>query len=40
MDKMNPIKYVLEEKSIKQTWLAVKLGMSYPIIIGYVQNII
>lgn len=35
---MNRIKEVLEERGIKQTWLAEKLGKSYPIINGYVQN--
>lgn len=35
---MNRIKEVLEEKGIKQTCLAEKLGKSYPIINGYVQN--
>ena len=35
---MNRIKKVLEEKGIKQTWLAEKLGKSYPIINGYAQN--
>jgi transcriptional regulator with XRE-family HTH domain len=35
---MNRIKEVLEEKGIKQTWLAEKLGKSYPIINGYVLN--
>jgi putative transcriptional regulator len=35
---MNRIKEVLKEKGIKQTWLAEKLGKSYPIINGYVQN--
>ena len=35
---MNRIKEVLEEKGIKQTWLSEKLGKSYPIINGYVQN--
>jgi putative transcriptional regulator len=35
---MNRIKQVLEEKGIKQTWLAEKLGKSYPVINGYVQN--
>lgn len=35
---MNRIKEILEEKGIKQTWLAEKLGKSYPIINGYVQN--
>ncbi len=37
-NKMNRIREVLEEKGIKQTWLAEKLGKSYPIINGYVQN--
>ena len=35
---MNRIKEVLEEKGIKQTWLAEKLGKSYPIVNGYVTN--
>ena len=35
---MNRIKEVLEEKGIKQTWLADKLGKSYNIVNGYVQN--
>lgn len=35
---MNRIKEVLEEKGIKQTWLAEKLGKSYNIVNGYVQN--
>ena len=35
---MNRIKVILEEKGIKQTWLAEKLGKSYPIINGYAQN--
>jgi putative transcriptional regulator len=35
---MNRIKEVLENKGIKQTWLAEKLGKSYPIINGYAQN--
>jgi putative transcriptional regulator len=35
---MNRIKEVLEDKGIKQTWLAEKLGKSYPTINGYVQN--
>ena len=35
---MNRIKEVLEEKGIKQTWLAEKLGKSYPVINGYAQN--
>ncbi|MBT4408317.1 MAG: helix-turn-helix transcriptional regulator [Bacteroidetes bacterium] len=36
--KMNRIKEVLEEKGIKQTWLAEKLGKSYNVVNGYVQN--
>jgi putative transcriptional regulator len=35
---MNRIKEILEERGIKQTWLAEKLGKSYPVINGYVQN--
>jgi len=35
---MNRIKEVLEEKGIKQTWLAEKLGKSYNVVNGYVQN--
>ncbi|CAM4433679.1 Cro/C1-type HTH DNA-binding domain-containing protein [Pedobacter westerhofensis] len=35
---MNRIKKVLEEKGIRQTWLAEKLGKSYNIVNGYVQN--
>ena len=35
---MNRIKEVLEEKGIKQVWLAEKLGKSYNITNGYVQN--
>lgn len=35
---MNRIKEVLEEKGVKQTWLAEKLGKSYAVINGYVQN--
>jgi transcriptional regulator with XRE-family HTH domain len=35
---MNRIKEVLEEKGIKQTWLAQKLGKSYNMVNGYVQN--
>ena len=37
-DDMNRIKEVLEEKGIKQTWLAEKLGKSYNMVNGYVQN--
>jgi len=35
---MNRIKEVLEEKGIKQTWLAEQLGKSYKMVNGYVQN--
>jgi transcriptional regulator with XRE-family HTH domain len=35
---MNRIKEVLEEKGIKQTWLAENLGKSYNMVNGYVQN--
>jgi putative transcriptional regulator len=35
---MNRIKEVLEQKGIKQTWLAEKLRKSYPVINGYVLN--
>lgn len=35
---MNRIKEILEEKGIKQTWLAEKLGKSYNMVNGYVQN--
>ena len=35
---MNRIKEVLGEKGIKQTWLAGKLGKSYNMVNGYVQN--
>ncbi len=35
---MNRIKVVLEEKGIKQTWLAEQLGKSYNMVNGYVQN--
>jgi len=36
--KMNRIKEVLEEKGIKQTWLAEKLGKSYNMVNAYAQN--
>ena len=36
--KMNRIKEVLEEKGIKQIWLSEKLGKSYAVVNGYVQN--
>lgn len=35
---MNRIKEVLVEKGIKQKWLADKLGKSYNMVNGYVQN--
>ena len=35
---MNRIKEILEEKGIKQVWLAERLGKSYNIVNGYVQN--
>ena len=35
---MNRIKEVLEDKRIKQTWLAEKLGKSYNMVNGYVRN--
>lgn len=35
---MNRIKKVLEEKGIKQIWLAEKLGKSYNQVNAYVQN--
>ncbi len=35
---MNRIKEVLEEKGIKQTWLAEKLGKSYNMVNGYDKN--
>ena len=36
--KMNRIKDVLEEKGIKQKWLAEKLGKSFNSVNSYVQN--
>ncbi len=35
---MNRIKEVLEEKGIKQKWLADKLDKSYNMVNSYVQN--
>jgi len=35
---MNRIKEVLEQKGIKQTWLAEKLGKSYNMVNAYSQN--
>ena len=38
LTEMNRIKEVLDEKGIKQTWLAEKLGKSYNMVNSYVQN--
>lgn len=38
MFKMNRIKEVLKNKNITQTFLAKKLGKSYNMVNGYVQN--
>lgn len=35
---MNRIKEVLDERGIKQKWLAEKLGKSYNMVNSYVQN--
>jgi putative transcriptional regulator len=35
---MNRIKEVLDEKGIKQTWLAEQLGKSYNMVNAYVKN--
>jgi len=35
---MNRIKEVLEEKGVKQIWLAKKLDKSYNMVNAYVQN--
>nr|WP_299073076.1 helix-turn-helix transcriptional regulator [uncultured Allomuricauda sp.] len=35
---MNRIKEVLEEKGIKQKWLAEQLGKSYNMVNSYAQN--
>ena len=35
---MNRIKEILEQKGIKQTWLAEKLGKSYNMVNAYAQN--
>jgi transcriptional regulator with XRE-family HTH domain len=35
---MNRIKEVLQEKGIKQTWLAEKLGKSFNIVNDYCNN--
>ena len=38
LNELNLIKRVLEEKGLKQTWLAKKLGKSYAVVNAYVQN--
>lgn len=35
---MNRIKEIIEEKGIKQIWLAEKLNKSYNMVNSYVQN--
>lgn len=35
---MNRIKIILEERGIKQIWLAEQLGKSYNMVNAYVQN--
>ena len=35
---MNRIKIILEEKGVKQKWLAEQLNKSYNMVNGYVQN--
>jgi putative transcriptional regulator len=35
---MNRIKEVLDEKGIKQKWLAEQLGKSYNMVNSYIQN--
>jgi len=35
---MNRIKEILEQKRIKQIWLSQRLGKSYNVVNGYVQN--
>ena len=37
-EQMNRIKEVLDEKGIKQKWLAEQLGKSYNMVNAYVQN--
>lgn len=37
-DDMNRIREVLNDKGIKQTWLANKLGKSNNVVNGYVTN--
>jgi len=36
---MNRIKEILQEKGIKQTWLAERLGKSYNMVNSYVRNV-
>ena len=38
LDVMNRIKEILDEKGIKQTWLANNLDKSYNVVNGYVNN--
>lgn len=38
LTKMNRIKEVLKERGITQKWLAERLGKSYNMVNGYVQN--
>ena len=38
MKLMNRIKEVLDERGIKQKWLAERLGKSYNMVNSYVQN--
>lgn len=38
LNQMNRIKEVLDEKGIKQVWLAEKLNKSYNMVNAYVQN--
>lgn len=38
LNQMNRIKEVLDEKGIKQVWLAEKLNKSYNMVNSYVQN--
>jgi len=35
---MNQIKKVLEQKGVKQVWLAEQIGKSFNTVNGYVQN--
>ena len=35
---MNRIKEVLDDKGVKQTWLAEKLGKSFTMVNGYAHN--